>query len=155
MSGDYNDLEKEEVNIIAGALELKQKTVADVMTKLDRVFMLPIEACLDFDTVSEIMSQGVISSVQVKLWDEPIQDKNLISILILIGYSRVPVYEGSKSNFITLLHTKDLAFVDPDDKMPIKTICEFYSNPIMYVFESTTLDIVFRDFKTGKEPQSP
>jgi metal transporter CNNM len=79
----------------------------------------------------------------------------LISILILIGYSRVPVYEGSKSNFITLLHTKDLAFVDPDDKMPIKTICEFYSNPIMYVFESTTLDIVFRDFKTGKEPQSP
>jgi metal transporter CNNM len=67
LSGDYNDLEKEEVNIIAGALELKQKTVADVMTKLDRVFMLPIEACLDFDTVSEIMSQGVISSVQVKL----------------------------------------------------------------------------------------
>jgi len=56
---DYNDLEKDEVNIIAGALELKQKPVSDVMTKLDRIFMLPVEAVLDFDTVSEIMSQGI------------------------------------------------------------------------------------------------
>jgi len=59
---DYNDLEKDEVNIIAGALELKQKIVADVMTKLEEIFMLPTDAVLDFDTVSEIMSQGISPS---------------------------------------------------------------------------------------------
>lgn len=53
-----NDLEKQEVNIISGALDLKQKTVVDVMTRLDEVYMLPIDAVLDFDTVSEIMSNG-------------------------------------------------------------------------------------------------
>ncbi|CAG7717904.1 unnamed protein product [Allacma fusca] len=118
----YNDLEKDEVNIIAGALEMKQKTVGHIMTKLENVFMLPIEAVLDFDTVSEIMSQG---------------------------YSRIPIYTGTRSNVVSLLYTKDLAFVDPDDKMPLRTICEFYNNPCNYVFESTTLDVIFREFKQG------
>ena len=62
VTDDYNDLEKDEVNIIAGALELKQKTVSDVMTRLEKVFMLPVDAVLDFDTVSEIMSQGKVTS---------------------------------------------------------------------------------------------
>jgi len=39
-------------------LELKQKTVADVMTKIEEVFMLPADAVLDFNTVSEIMNEG-------------------------------------------------------------------------------------------------
>lgn len=46
------------MNIISGALDLKQKTVIDVMTRLEDVYMLPIDAVLDFDTVSEIMSNG-------------------------------------------------------------------------------------------------
>lgn len=50
---------------------------------------------------------------------------------------------------VALLHIKDLAFVDPDDKMPIKTICEFYCNPCNYVLDNVTLDIVFKDFKQG------
>ena len=61
MTHQYNDLEKDEVNIIAGALEMKQKTVSHVMTRLDKIFMLPIDAILDFDTVSEIMNQGLNS----------------------------------------------------------------------------------------------
>lgn len=54
----YNDLEKDEVNIIAGALELRKKTVADVMTKIEDVYMLDYNAILDFETVSEIMKSG-------------------------------------------------------------------------------------------------
>ena len=56
----YNDLEKDEVNIIAGALELRKKTVADVMTRIDDVYMLDYSRILDFETVSEIMSSGKI-----------------------------------------------------------------------------------------------
>lgn len=53
-----NDLDKDEVNIISGALELRKKTVLDVMTKIEDVFMLDYDAVLDFETVSEIMKSG-------------------------------------------------------------------------------------------------
>lgn len=55
---EYNDLEKDEVNIISGALELRRKMVSDVMTKIEDVYMLPIEAVLNFQTVTEIMKSG-------------------------------------------------------------------------------------------------
>lgn len=74
-----NDLDKDEVNIISGALELRKKTVADVMTRIEDVFMLDYEAILDFETVSEIMKSG---------------------------YSRIPVFEGNRQNIVTMLYIK-------------------------------------------------
>ncbi|KAH0555068.1 hypothetical protein KQX54_015063 [Cotesia glomerata] len=118
----YNDLEKDEVNIIAGALELRKKTVADVMTRIEDVYMLDYNAILDFETVSEIMKSG---------------------------FSRIPVYEGTRNNIVTMLYIKDLAFVDPDDNTPLKTLCQFYQNPCNFVFEDVTLDIMFKQFKEG------
>ncbi|XP_039281476.1 metal transporter CNNM2 isoform X2 [Nilaparvata lugens] len=44
---------------------------------------------------------------------------------------------------------KDLALVDPDDNIPLKTLCQFYENPCYFVFEDTTLDILFKQFKEG------
>ncbi|XP_076759804.1 metal transporter uex isoform X2 [Xylocopa sonorina] len=120
----YNDLEKDEVNIIAGALELRKKTVADVMTKIEDVYMLDYNAILDFETVSEIMKSG---------------------------FSRIPVYEGTRTNIVTMLYIKDLAFVDPDDNMPLKTLCQFYQNPCNFIFEDVTLDIMFKQFKEGNK----
>ncbi|XP_015609987.1 metal transporter CNNM4 [Cephus cinctus] len=119
---EYNDLEKDEVNIISGALELRKKTVADVMTRIEDVYMLDYNAILDFETVSEIMKSG---------------------------FSRVPVYQGSRTNIVTMLYIKDLAFVDPDDNTPLKTLCQFYQNPCNFVFEDVTLDVMFKQFKEG------
>ncbi|XP_029669173.1 metal transporter CNNM4 isoform X2 [Formica exsecta] len=119
---EYNDLEKDEVNIIAGALELRKKTVADVMTRIEDVYMLNYNAVLDFETVSEIMKSG---------------------------FSRIPVYEDVRTNIVTMLYIKDLAFVDPDDNMPLKTLCQFYQNPCNFIFEDVTLDIMFKQFKEG------
>lgn len=59
MTTEYNDLEKDEVNIIAGALELRKKTVANVMTRIEDVYMLNYNSILDFETVSEIMKSGM------------------------------------------------------------------------------------------------
>lgn len=120
---DYNKLENEEVNIISGALELKKKTVSGVMTQIDDVFMVPYTAILNFETMSEIMKQG---------------------------YSRIPVFDGDRNNIVALLNIKDLAFVDPDDNSPLKTLCEFYNHPINYVFEDETLDVMLNEFKKGK-----
>lgn len=116
------DLDKDEVNIISGALELRKKTVGEVMTHIDDAFMLSLDALLNFETVSEIMKSG---------------------------FSRIPVYDGNRKNIVTLLYIKDLAFVDTDDNTPLKTLCEFYQNPCHFVFEDVTLDVMFKQFKEG------
>ncbi|XP_064000540.1 metal transporter CNNM2 isoform X4 [Pogoniulus pusillus] len=116
----YNDLVKEELNIIQGALELRTKTVEDVMTPLRDCFMITAEAMLDFNTMSEIMESG---------------------------YTRIPVFEGDRSNIVDLLFVKDLAFVDPDDCTPLKTITRFYNHPLHFVFNDTKLDAMLEEFK--------
>jgi len=50
---------------------------------------------------------------------------------------------------VTVLYIKDLAFVDPDDNTPLQTLCKFYQNPCNFVFEDTTLDVMFKQFKEG------
>ncbi|KAI5632957.1 metal transporter CNNM4 [Phthorimaea operculella] len=122
VTNHVNDLDKEEVNIISGALDLRKKTVKEVMTKLKDCFMLPIDSVLDFETMTEIVKSG---------------------------YSRIPVYEGDKNNIVTVLFIKDLAFVDPDDNTPLRTLCQYYQNPCNFVFEDVTLDVMLRQFKEG------
>ncbi|XP_055605268.1 unextended protein-like [Uranotaenia lowii] len=119
---DINDLDKDEVNVISGVLELRRKTVEDVMTRIEDAFMLSLDAVLDFETITEIMKSG---------------------------FSRIPVYEHDRSNIVTLLYIKDLAFVDPDDNTQLKTLSEFYQNPCHFVFEDVTLDVMFKQFKEG------
>lgn len=119
----YNDLVKEELNIIQGALELRTKTVEDVMTPLRDCFMITSDGTLDFNTMSEIMESG---------------------------YTRIPVFEGDRSNIVDLLFVKDLAFVDPDDCTLLKTITKFYSHPLHFVFNDTKLDAMLEEFKKGK-----
>lgn len=55
---DKHGLEPEEVGIISGALDLRLKTVKDVMVKLDQIYMLPSNAMLDYETMADIEYQG-------------------------------------------------------------------------------------------------
>ncbi|MFT7817723.1 metal transporter CNNM4-like isoform X1 [Arapaima gigas] len=119
----YNDLLKEELNMIQGALELRTKTVEDVMTPLSNCFMIHSDAVLDFNTMTEIMESG---------------------------YTRIPVYEDERSNIVDILYVKDLAFVDPDDCTTLKTITKFYNHPVHFVFHDTKLDAMLEEFKKGK-----
>ena len=110
--------------MINGCLNLKNKTAAEVMTRLEDVFMLSTKCILDFETVSNIQKKG---------------------------YSRIPVYEGNdRKQVVALFHAKDLAFVDPNDNMPIKTLIEFYKHPVIEVEDDRTLDKVLNEFKEGK-----
>ncbi|XP_062340052.1 metal transporter CNNM4 isoform X1 [Osmerus eperlanus] len=119
----YNDLVKEEMNMIQGALELRNKTVEDVMTPLSNCFMIQADAVLDFNTMSEIMESG---------------------------YTRIPVFDDERSNIVDILYVKDLAFVDPDDCSTLKTITKFYNHPVHFVFHDTKLDAMLEEFKKGK-----
>ncbi|XP_034045049.1 metal transporter CNNM1-like [Thalassophryne amazonica] len=119
----YHDLVKEELNIIQGALELRTKTVEDVLTPLTDCFMLTSDAVLDFNTMTEIMQSG---------------------------YTRIPVFENERSNIVDILFVKDLAFVDPDDCTSLKTITQFYNHQLHCVFNDTKLDAMLEEFKKGK-----
>ena len=121
----YNGLEKDEINIVTGALVLKQKCVKDVMTNIEDCYMLPIESILDFETISEIKEQG---------------------------YSRIPVYQGGdRKKVVYILFAKDLLFVDPDDEKPIEEICKFYQNDVNFVYSDTILTDMFDEFKSGEK----
>ena len=116
------DLKKDEMNIITGALELSKKTVVDIMTKIEDVYMLEMGTILDFDTVSEIMETG---------------------------YTRIPVYDGNKNNIVNILNIKDLAFIDPDDRTALSTVCKFYNHETKFVYDDYKLDEMLEEFKKG------
>ena len=124
VTDQYNDLEKDEINIVTGALRLKQKCVKEVMTYIDDCYMLPIETSLNFETVSEIKEQG---------------------------YSRIPVYRGDRANIVHILFAKDLLFIDPDDEKPIEEVCKFYKNEVNFVYYDTSLTEMLDEFKSGEK----
>ncbi len=123
VTAPYNDLVKEEMNMIQGALELRTKTVEYIMTPIGDCFMINSDTVLDFNTMSEIMESG---------------------------YTRIPVYENELSNIVDILYVKDLAFVDPDDCTTLKTITKFYNHPVHFVFHDTKLDSMLEEFKKGE-----
>jgi len=119
----YNDLKKDEVNIIQGALELRSKTVKEVMTPLQNCYMISMNSKLDFKTMQEIMHTG---------------------------FTRIPVYDGDdRANIQSILFVKDLAFVDPEDAIPLLAVCRTYQHAVNYVFSDSTLDQLLEKFKKG------
>ena len=83
-----HDLEKEEVDIVTGALKYKEKSIKQIMTRIEDVYMLQLTSVLNFETVSEIRDQG---------------------------YSRIPVYDKSRTDIVHILFAKvslNLNFVD-------------------------------------------
>ena len=116
-------LERDEVDIIAGALEFKKKTAEDVMTKFDDVYCIDVQSVLDFKTMREIYESG---------------------------FSRIPVYEGDKQNIVGLLFVRDLAFVDPDDETPLTSLLSFYNHEVQFIFNDARLDDILQEFTQGK-----
>ncbi|KAH8070013.1 hypothetical protein JL721_5556 [Aureococcus anophagefferens] len=115
-------LDDESGNVMRGALEMKEKSVHEVMTPLEDVFMLPESTTLSFKVVREIFEQG---------------------------FSRVPVFRGERQHIVGLLFVKDLIFVDPEDETPLASLLSIFSRGLQVVDETNTLDDVLRIFKRG------
>ncbi|KAK6155644.1 hypothetical protein DH2020_009892 [Rehmannia glutinosa] len=94
-AGKGGELTHDETTIISGALDLTEKKAKDAMTPLSRVFSLDLNAKLDNDTMSLIMSKG---------------------------HSRVPVYSGSPSNIVGLVLVKNLIKCRAEDGTPIRNL---------------------------------
>lgn len=44
-------------------------------------------------------------------------DKHLLREIYLQGYSRIPVYEGMRSNIVGILMARDLILINPDETL--------------------------------------
>lgn len=124
ITGHHTQLEADEVAIISGALKLKKIKVDQIMTRIEDVFMLPMECVLDRDTIRAIIEKG---------------------------YSRIPVYDfGNRKQIRGLILAKDLALLDPDDKTPIVNMLTYCKHPLIFIDDYATLDVALNEFKTGK-----
>ena len=106
-----------------GALRYHSVTVNEVMTPLINVFMLSADERLGFDVVAKIFKTG---------------------------YSRIPVYEVSKSNIVGLLFVKDLIFLDPEDEIPVKNFVHIFGRGMHMVWADDNLGDVLKLLKSGR-----
>jgi metal transporter CNNM len=114
-------LTNDEINVIKGALELKEKIVESITTPLNRVYMLPLEAQMDTDTMDSILKNG---------------------------HSRVPVYRnGNRQDIIGLLLIKNLIKLNPYDPTPI---ADLTVREIPSVLSNVQLWDVLNMFQNGK-----
>ncbi|XP_058068685.1 DUF21 domain-containing protein At2g14520-like [Magnolia sinica] len=84
-AGKGGELMRNETTIIAGALELTEKTARDAMTSISETFAIDINAKLDRDMMKLILDEG---------------------------HSRVPVYHEKPTNIIGLILVKSKPFTD-------------------------------------------
>uniref|UniRef100_A0A6N2LUM5 CNNM transmembrane domain-containing protein n=1 Tax=Salix viminalis TaxID=40686 RepID=A0A6N2LUM5_SALVM len=94
-AGKGGELTHDETTIIAGALELTEKTASDAMTPISETFAIDINAKLD---------------------------RELMSLILEKGHSRVPVYYEQPTNIIGLILAKNLLTIHPEDKVPVKNV---------------------------------
>lgn len=118
-AGKGGDLTHDETTIIAGALELTEKTAKDAMTPISKAFSLDLDATLNLETLNSIMT---------------------------MGHSRVPVYAGEKANIIGLVLVKNLFMVDSKAAVPLR---KMIIRKIPRVSENMPLYDILNEFQKG------
>jgi metal transporter CNNM len=80
-------LDPHERKILIAALDLSEKTAKDVMTPLEKAYLIDINVTVTKDLLREIYSHG---------------------------FSRIPIYEGKKDNIVGILMSRDLILINPE-----------------------------------------
>ena len=104
-------IDHDSAGILKGALMYQTKRVREVMTPLEKCFMLREDTPLNFEVISQVFQ---------------------------LGHSRIPVYSENASrnppsdpdDIVGLLFTKDLILVDPEEATKVKNVVNFFSRTI-------------------------
>lgn len=120
---DDEPLSIDEVLIIKGALDMKNKTVRDAMLPLGDVFMIDADSAMDKPTMSKILHQA---------------------------HSRVPVYEHHEGNVVGLLLVKNYIMLNPEDRTPVRDLLNDCTRSLLYVYDDMPLFDLLNIFQTGK-----
>lgn len=115
-------LTKEQVNLMMGALDVKERKVKEIMIPMHKVVML---------------------NVNDKLTNEKIR------FLQKEGYSRIPVYQDDVNKVIGILRTKQLINVDLSQNKSLRELNIILSHPLIIDPEMLTMDLL-NEFRKGK-----
>ncbi|KAM7474787.1 hypothetical protein LguiB_022030 [Lonicera macranthoides] len=118
-AGKGGELTHDETTIIAGALELTEKTASVAMTPISETFAININAKLD---------------------------RNLMNLILEKGHSRVPVYYEQPINIIGVILVKNLLTINPEDEVPVKNVT---IRKIPRVPETMPLYDILNEFQKG------
>lgn len=118
-AGKGGELTHDETTIIAGALELSDKSARDAMTPIIETFAIDINAKLDQD---------------------------LMNLVLEKGHSRVPVFYEKPTNIIGLILVKNLLTIHPEDEVPVKNVT---IRKIPRVPEKMPLYDILNEFQKG------
>ncbi|KAI3854146.1 hypothetical protein MKX03_022159 [Papaver bracteatum] len=118
-AGKGGDLTHDETTIIAGALEMTEKTVKDAMTPISNAYCIPLNSTLDLETLTAMMKNG---------------------------HSRVPVYAGDPKNIIGVVLVKNLLTVNSNDAVPLT---KMIIRKIPRVAETMPLYDILNEFQKG------
>jgi metal transporter CNNM len=118
----HHDMNATDLVMLEGALDFRQKTVEQIMTRLDHVVMVNANAALDLETMAAIVQAG---------------------------HSRIPVFEGDRSNVVGLLMVRDLLFVDAAMRISLRTFMQTHYHPVHFVLSDVHLDRMLDEFKEG------
>merc|ERR1719329_657552 len=103
----------EEAKVVEGALTYQEQPVHKIMTALEDVFAIDINAVLNKDTFERIMESG---------------------------HSRVPVYEGWQGNFTSVLYLKDILGLGFERETPLREVVASFAaqSRVLRIPRSTT-----------------
>jgi len=111
---------KDEADIMQGALQLRNVTVAGIMTSFERMFSLSTDTILNQSTVLEVMRHG---------------------------HSRVPVWRGSPHNVVGMVLVKRLLATDFRAGVPVS---QLEIRDLIAVPPRMPLFQLLREFQTGR-----
>lgn len=95
MDGPAGTLTQDEASIVKGALDLRDKTAAMILTPIENAFMLEEGSRLDEATMKLIIEDG---------------------------HSRVPIYRRKRSHIIGMILVKRLILLRPEDATPLQNV---------------------------------
>ena len=81
---------------------------------------------------------------------ETVLDFKTISMIFRSGYSRVPVYKGTKNDIVGLLLTKDLIMIDPEEGTTVRAMIQFFGRKVEWLWPDNKLKQVLAMFKSGR-----
>jgi len=112
-----SELDNDEVEIIRGALQLSEKRVRDIMTKIRNVFWLTPTTVIDGTMIDQIKEHG---------------------------FSRIPIFDKNLTRCYGILLMKDLVDIDFDEDP--QTVEDLPLYPTQLIGSMTALDTMFRKF---------
>lgn len=114
---DASELDDDEVEIVQNALQLSERRVREVMTPVDEVYYLLETDVIDAHKIDEMKAEN---------------------------YSRVPIFNSSKTECKRLLVLKDLVDIDFDARS--YSLDELITYPVKTIGSMTALDTMIRRF---------